>query len=117
MDARATASRIRTASILGIVGTVVLLGSVPVLLLGLSETLFEFANLTRAGALGASAVIGLVVSAALAGLAWYQIRDGISQFDRSRSEFQENLNWIKASLRGARRDEPDQASPAPRSQY
>jgi hypothetical protein len=99
LDVTVAWQRMRTGLVLAVVGACLLLGSIPVVLLVISEALAEFAGWSRTASLGLAALIGAGAAAAMAALAWRWLKTTFATFERSREEFSRNLAWIKSSLK------------------
>jgi hypothetical protein len=76
------------------------LGTVPVVLLLLAETLVRVAGFSQLAALSTAALSGVFVAIVLGIVGWSQVRGVGRVFQRSREELIRNLNWIKHSLHG-----------------
>jgi hypothetical protein len=98
-DVKNIGRKTRTSLILGVVGACVLLGSIPALLFGLAELFVEQFDWPRSAGFAVSAVIGMVVSAGFLVTARSMLSAGLSSMQRSRDEFNRNVEWVKASLR------------------
>ena len=87
-------------SIALVIGSVcVLLGSVPVLLIALALALVELLHWSPAVSYAVAAVVGILISAGIAGAAWTQFRNGMATMKRSREELNRNIAWLKSNLR------------------
>jgi hypothetical protein len=100
-DVRSMSGNVRTALVLALVGAALLLGSLPVALTALAELLVQQAAWSRPAAYGAATAIGAVASVLLLGGAWWRIRRGLAELDRSREELASNVAWLKSMLKGA----------------
>lgn len=88
------------------------LGSVTIALLSLSELLADQWNLSTATASGIAAFCGMIVAGFLGGLGFYRLRDSFSELERSRSELKRNIAWVKRSFRGETHYYPRQKASA-----
>jgi hypothetical protein len=85
--------------VLLLVAGIVALGTAPIALLLLAEILIEVNGLSRVSALSIAALSGFIVAAALGVVGWSQLRGVGRVFQRSREEWNRNLNWIKLALK------------------
>jgi uncharacterized membrane protein YqjE len=98
-ELKKSSQKTRTCLILAVIGICLLLASVPVALLALAEVLVEQLDWSRSAALGVATLVGLLLSAAFAGAAYAILRSGLFSLQRSRAEFNQNIAWIKSTLR------------------
>lgn len=94
-DTKAASRRLLWFAILGIVGSVALLGAVPVALGALGLYLAAEFGWSTAGGLSFAAGIAVVVGAILLLVAVAVVRAGIAKFDRSAAECRQNLEMLK----------------------
>jgi hypothetical protein len=99
LDLKETSESTKVSLTLGVVGSCLLLGSLPVALIALAELLIEQLDWSRATGYGAATLVGLLVSAGLLATAWARFRSGLVTMKRSREELSRNIAWIKTSLR------------------
>lgn len=99
LDLKKSAQKARTCLILSVVGICFLLGSIPVALFALAELLVAQLAWSRAAGFGVAALVGLLLSAIVVGVAWGYIKDGLVSLDRSREELNRNIAWLKSTLR------------------
>jgi hypothetical protein len=99
VDIKKSTEKTRLCVILAIIGICFLLASIPVGLLALAEVFIEQLDWSQSAALGASTLVGILVSATLAGAAYGILRSGLFTLDRSREELRNNIAWIKSALR------------------
>jgi uncharacterized membrane protein YciS (DUF1049 family) len=99
LDLKKSSRKTRTCLILAVIGICVLLGSIPVALLALAEVLVEQLEWSRSAALGVATLVGLLLTAIFAGAAYAIVRSGLLSLQRSREEFNNNIAWIKSTLR------------------
>src|SRR3954447_24936492 len=85
-DVKSTTQKTRTSLLLGVIGTCVLLGSVPVLLFALAELFVEQFGWTRSAGFAVAAVVGIVASAGILAAAWNRLSVGLNSMQRSRDE-------------------------------
>jgi len=81
----------------------VLLGCVPVLVLGTAELLIASFDLSRPAALLLCAGVPAAFAVTVACFAWKAMAHGVCSLRRSREEFVRNFQWIKSALN---REEP-----------
>jgi hypothetical protein len=98
-ELKKSSQKTRTCLILAIVGVCLLLASIPVALFALAEVLVEQLDWSRPAGFGAAALVGLLVSAVFFGSAYAIVRSGLFSLQRSREEFNQNIAWIKSTLR------------------
>jgi hypothetical protein len=98
VDLKSMVQRAIAPAVLGVVGLVLLLGTIPVLLSGIGWLLVEEAGWSTGPALLAVAGIAIVVAAAMCVAAALLLKNITSAFDRSRAELTENIRWIKAAF-------------------
>ena len=77
----------------------VCLASFPVALFALAEILVEQLDWSRSVGFGVAALVGLLVSGVCFGAAYAIVRSGLFSLQRSREEFNQNIAWIKSTLR------------------
>jgi len=98
LDAKETMRRILVPIALGAIGTALILGSIPVLLLTVAA-LLNYAGLGTTLSLFLAFIVGAAFGGIALLVAWYAIRRGLVTFHRSLEELARNLRWIKAALR------------------
>jgi uncharacterized membrane protein YqjE len=99
LDIKKSSQKTRLCLILAIIGICLLLASIPVALFALAELLVEQLEWSRSAALGIATLVGLLLSAILAGTAYGIFRSGLFSLQRSREELNHNIAWIKSTLR------------------
>lgn len=99
LDMRQSFDKARTCVILAVVGACLLLGTIPVALLTLAAVLYEQAGWSIAASAGVAALVGLLVTAAILGVAWSYMNKGMVTLERSRDELRRNVAWLKSTLR------------------
>lgn len=99
LDAVENARKLRSTAILAVVGTLTLMAALPVALFSLGEWLAVQYDWTRASALFAAAGCGLIASGLLFGFAYYKLRQGFATWQRSTEELQQNIQWLKQTLK------------------
>jgi hypothetical protein len=99
LDVNKSTQKLRVCLILAIVGICLLIASIPVALFALAEVFAEQLDWSRSAAFGASALIGVILSAIFAGAAYGVVRSGLFSLERSREELNNNVAWVKTSLR------------------
>ena len=82
-------------------GACVLLGAIPVCLLGLVETLSERTALTREGAYWVTSLAAIVLAVAIMAYGIIRVRRACRVLNRTQTEFQENMRWIKKAVQQA----------------
>lgn len=108
LDLKRSSQRTRTCLILAVVSICVLLGTIPVALIALAYLFVEQLEWSHAAAFAVATVVGLAITAALAGSAWSIAQSGLVSLERSRQEFSRNIAWLKTSLRTRGQDTSDQ---------
>jgi len=98
LDAKASAERVALPAGLAAGGLAVLLGTVPVLLLGAAALVAPALHIAEGWAMLLVAGVALVVSAAVVVLAGRQISRAFDSFQRSRDELTRNVAWIRTVL-------------------
>jgi len=98
VDAQEGLSRLLWPAIVLAVGIVIALGSVPVALAALALALVEIARVTYAQAFGIALLVGIVLAAGLCGAGVAALRHWSNVFNRSRTEWRQNLKWGKDAL-------------------
>ncbi|MGE5193196.1 MAG: phage holin family protein [Deltaproteobacteria bacterium] len=101
--------RARAAVVLIGVGCLLGLGSLPVLLSWAALALTEAGSMTPAGAFGVVSALAAVVSAALIGAGWGQLRRNAPRIARTREEWKVNWRWLKETV--GPEDEPGNRAP------
>jgi hypothetical protein len=79
-------------------GALLALVSLPVILLGAGYLLSEYTSLSVGWSILLTAVVALLLGAALAVLGLRGLGGSFSSFDRSKEELARNLSWIKTVL-------------------
>jgi uncharacterized membrane protein YqjE len=107
VDVRDAKQKSGAAAALLLGGAVLMLGCIPVLLLGLAQLLIEFAQWPASGAYACVAVAALIIGGAVGYAGWNKLMSAAGTLGRSRAELLETLQWIKKALRpGAGHAEP-----------
>jgi len=99
LDVKETSESTKTSLILAIVGSCLLLGTIPIALIALAELLIEQLDWSHAVSYGVATLVGILVSAGILATAFARFRSGLSSMKRSREELSRNIAWIKTSLR------------------
>jgi len=99
LDVKETSQSTKTSLILAIVGSCLLLGTIPIALIALAELLIEQLDWSHAVSYGVATLVGILVSAGILATAFARFRSGLSSMKRSREELSRNIAWIKTSLR------------------
>lgn len=97
LDAKQSARKLIVPLVLTLLGVVFLLGSIPVLLMGVAYLLTDL-GMDGTAALFVAFAIGLVIGALGVGIGWALLRHSLDPFQRSRNELVRNLQWIKSAL-------------------
>ena len=79
-------------------GVVAAFGGIFVLLLTVAALLNQGAGWSATLSLFTAGVLGLLLAAASVLLGWQLTRKALSTFDRSKTEFRNNLDWFKTTL-------------------
>lgn len=98
-DVNTMKRRVTIPIVLLVVAVSVLLGLIPVALLGVAELFVVYAELSRVGALFAAAGCGAGVTLVLAIIAWIKLKSSFTALENSRQELQRNIAWIKTTLK------------------
>ena len=98
-ELKKSSEKTRICLIFAIVGICLLLASIPVALFALAEILVEQLDWSRSAGFGVAALVGLLVSGVSFGSAYAIVRSGLFSLQRSREEFNQNIAWIKSTLR------------------
>lgn len=107
VDLNEGVSRLVAPLIMGIAGIAALLASLPVLLLALSAVLQEFAGISASLSLLLASGIGFALAALLVGMSIAAFRRSFPMLERSRTELNYNLEWMKHMLSRHRQTTPD----------
>lgn len=99
VDVRDAKQRSGIAAALLVGGGVLMLGCIPVLLLGAAQLLIEFARWPASAAYACVSVSGLIIGAGIAYGGWKKLTAAAEVLGRSRAELQETLHWIKRALK------------------
>ena len=81
------------------VGLVLLLGCLPVLLLGLAELMVQAEWLSEGWAYLVTAIAAAVIAVIASYVGYIKVRTSLTTFQRSKEELIENLNWLKRMLK------------------
>jgi hypothetical protein len=79
-------------------GVVAAFGGIFVLLLTVAALLHQWAGWSATLSLFTAGVLGLLLAAGSVLLGWQLTRKALSTFDRSQTEFRNNLDWLKTTL-------------------
>jgi hypothetical protein len=93
-----------------VTGAVVCLSCLPIALAALALLLVEAAEFTLAQAFGIALLVGLALGGVLVMGGVFYLRSGWTLFERSRTEWQRNVQWAKDVLRRAGRRAPETIS-------
>ena len=85
--------------VLMVTAVCILLGAMPVLLLGVAEVLAAQVEWSRTVSLLVAAGMGVGVALLVLVIAWWRLRRGISHLDGSLEELERNVAWIKQVLK------------------
>jgi hypothetical protein len=97
VDAKEAASRIVTPIVLFVVAGALALGTIPVVLLLVASALVA-AGLSYWLSLLIAAIIGIAAAAGAGVAGWKMVRSPLAVFQRSREEFNRNVQWLKHTL-------------------
>jgi uncharacterized membrane protein YqjE len=97
VDAKEAAARLVAPIILLVMAGVVALGTIPVLLLLIASALAA-AGLSYWLSLLIAVLIGLGAAAGAGWAGWKNLRASLDVFQRSREEFNRNVQWLKHTL-------------------
>ena len=98
IDLKETVGRALVPAILAVSALLLVLGSLPVLLLGVAWLLITKAGMNEGWAMLATAGVALILAGILAFLAIPALRRSFASLDRSREELARNVAWIKTVL-------------------
>jgi uncharacterized membrane protein YqjE len=99
VDVRDAKRKSGAAAALLMGGAVLMLGCIPVLLLGIAQLLIEFAQWPASGAYACVSMVGLLMGGAVGYGGWRKLMAAAGILGRSREELLETLQWIKRALR------------------
>ena len=99
VDVRDAKQRSGVAAALLVGGGILMLGCIPVLLLGIAQLLIEFAQWPASGAYACVSVAGLLIGGGVGYAGWRKLMSAAGTLSRSREELVETLQWIKRALR------------------
>ncbi|MGV3485708.1 MAG: phage holin family protein [Planctomycetaceae bacterium] len=91
----------RRAGIAGVavgLSLAIAVSAITTLLIGCGWALHESFNWTVGSSLAATAAIAVAVSAVLLWIAYRQLKKALAALDETRSEFAQNLRWLKSLL-------------------
>jgi hypothetical protein len=97
-DYRESRRRLLVATILLVVGSVALLASLPVALTALAEWFLALGLGSRALAYWCATGVGLLLAAVLLVVGQRSLRNSLRAFQRSKTEFVRNVEWIRSIL-------------------
>lgn len=112
LDAMQSVAKGKVCLIMAIVGTCMLLGTIPVALLTIAALLVEQLEWSYAAAAAVATGIGLLIAAIVLGVAYGYVKKGLTSFDRSREELQRNIAWLKSTLKSRGHAERTAAQPS-----
>jgi hypothetical protein len=98
VDAKEALQRASMPTVGLVIVTAVLMGTLPVLLIGLGFVLATALGISQGAGL---LIVGLIVAALAAVLGWFALAAFLKSFEsfrRSREEFVRNVNWIRTVL-------------------
>ncbi len=98
VDGKIAVQRSATAAVTLLIGAIFGLSAVVAIVLALASFLHEQAEWTISSSLLAAAAIAAVLGGMLAIIGSVILKKAMSALDETRSEFAENLRWIKAAV-------------------
>jgi len=105
-DLKASVDRALFPLIVSVAGLLILVGSVPVVLIGVAQLLAMAMGIHLGWALLLVGLVTLVGAAAVAAIAATQFSGSFESFRRSREELVRNLSWIRTVLTHSGRSVP-----------
>ncbi len=98
LDLKQALSRLTMPVVLAVSAAALLLGCLPVLLLGLGWLLVEYADWMVSWSFLLVAGCAILLAGAMLGLAYSRVRHSFDTLNRSRDEFVRNVNWLKSVM-------------------
>ena len=98
-DAKAAVRESIVPLILLVVSVCMLLGAMPVMLMGVAGALVEQTELTHTTSLFVASGAGVGVALAVLAVAGWRLRKGVQHLEGSLEELKQNVNWIKQVLK------------------
>jgi hypothetical protein len=83
------------------------IGAVPLLLLAGAQLLIDLLGWSSAGAYATAGILAVAIAGALLWAGWRQSVHAVATVQRSKTEFEETLRWLKGSLHPPAADEID----------
>jgi hypothetical protein len=80
-------------------GGAIALGCVPIALAALAVVLAETTRLSLAASFGVALLVGLLLAAALTIPALIALKKGLWMFERSRTEWRRNMQWLRDTMK------------------
>jgi hypothetical protein len=99
LDVKKSVEKAKLCVILGIVAACLLLASIPVALIALGYLLYEQLEWSMAASMGVAALVGLLLTGIVGGVAYALVQNGVMTMERSRDELSRNIAWLKSTLR------------------
>lgn len=103
VDAKEAAGKASTPTAVLVVSSAILLGTVPVVLIGLAFLLATWLGSSQGLALLITGLVVAVVAGAVAGFCAVKFLKSFESFRRSREEFTRNVAWIQTVLKQSSR--------------
>jgi hypothetical protein len=102
VDLREGVNKLIGSVVLLLAGAIIALGCVPVAIATLALLIDELTtNLSPAACFGIALLAGLVLAAALAIPGFIAVKKGLWMFERSRTEWRKNMQWLKDTMHRA----------------
>lgn len=99
VDLREGTSKLMGSVVMLALGGVVALGCVPIALAALALVLHEYAKLSASASFGIALLAGVVFAAILALPAALALKKNFWMFERSRSEWRRNMQWLRDTMK------------------
>lgn len=103
IDLKESTAKALIPALLAIGGICLFLGTVPVLLLGISGALAESGALSPVAAMLLTSLVAAALAGACAWFGYVKVKDSLGVLNRSREEFEANLRWIKKAIQQSSR--------------
>ncbi|WP_425401047.1 phage holin family protein [Aeoliella sp.] len=97
-DAREATRNVLSSLVIGVFAACLVLASVPVILAGIAHWITQSTELSLAAGLSCTGAAAALVASILGVVAYRLGCQGAKSLERSRSELQQNLAWLKSTL-------------------